>query len=90
MKHTGAFLLIVTQGGNRQTFSFSQDLVTIGRARECDLSLSDRVVSRRHCHIERIDGAFVLVQDEGQNPVMLHGKPIERVPRSMSRVSPPV
>ena len=78
MMSQAPFLLIVTQDGNRQTFRFDQDQVTIGRSKECDLSLSDRVVSRRHCQIERDGEQFFVVQGAGQNPVMLRGLPVER------------
>lgn len=78
MMSQGPFLLIVTQEGNRQTFRFDLDRVTIGRSRECDLSLQERVVSRNHCVIERVGDKFFIVQDAGQNPVMLRGLPVER------------
>ena len=73
------FLLIVTRGDERQTYSFTQDRVSIGRSRECDLCLTDRVVSRQHCHLERDGDRFFLAHDAGQNPVMLHGKSVDRV-----------
>jgi transcriptional regulator with GAF, ATPase, and Fis domain len=78
MTSQGPFLLIVTQDGKRQTFRFDRDRVTIGRSRDCDLSLPDRMVSRNHCYVERVDGDFFVVQDAGQNPVMVRGLPAER------------
>ncbi|MEE2886067.1 MAG: sigma 54-interacting transcriptional regulator [Planctomycetota bacterium] len=78
MMSQGPFLLIVTQEGNRQTFRFDQDRVTIGRSRQCDLCLPARVVSRSHCYVERDGEKFFVVQDAGQNPVMLRGVPVDR------------
>ena len=72
------FLLIVSNGPNRETYSFSQDRVNIGRARDSDLCINERVVSRHHCHIERIDGSFFLVDDGGQNKVRYQGAPVTR------------
>ncbi|MHC4515235.1 MAG: sigma 54-interacting transcriptional regulator [Planctomycetota bacterium] len=74
----GPFLLIVSSGSNRETYSFSQDMVSIGRSRDCDLCINERVVSRHHCHVERIDGSFFLVDDGGQNKVRYQGAPVER------------
>ena len=74
----GPFLLIVSQGEDRQTFSFDKDEVSIGRSRDCDLCLSERVVSRRHCHLSRQDDSFLLVHDSGQNPVVLRGQSVGR------------
>ncbi len=73
-----AFLLIVSNGPNRETYSFSQDRVNIGRSRDSDLCINERVVSRHHCHIERIDGSFFLVDDGGQNKVRYQGAPVTR------------
>ena len=78
MQSPAPFLLIVKQGDNRQTFSFAQDEVTVGRSNDCDLTLSDRVVSRHHCHVERVDDKFFVVHDAGQNPVLLRGQAVER------------
>jgi serine/threonine-protein kinase PknK len=74
----GPFLLIVTRGSEQRTHTFRQTKVSIGRAPEVDLRLDDRLVSRRHCHLERHDGGYVLVDDGAQNPVKLRGVPIER------------
>jgi transcriptional regulator with GAF, ATPase, and Fis domain len=53
-------------------------MVSIGRSRDCDLCINERVVSRHHCHVERIDGSFFLVDDGGQNKVRYQGAPVER------------
>jgi transcriptional regulator with GAF, ATPase, and Fis domain len=75
----GPFQLLVRRDGALATHAFRQDVVTIGRGADCDLVLNDRMVSRRHCRIERLDGgAFVLVDDGAQNPARLHGKPVAR------------
>ena len=65
------FLLIVRRGSESETHTFTCGTVTIGRSRENDLPLPDRLVSRRHCRIERAEDEFVLVDEGAQNPVKL-------------------
>jgi transcriptional regulator with GAF, ATPase, and Fis domain len=72
----GAFVLIVRRGKDEQVFSFDSDSVVIGRSRECDLVLQDRLVSRQHCRLERRDGHFVLRDQGAQNPVKVGGAPV--------------
>ena len=74
----GPFLLVVTRDGKSETHAFHQDVVTIGRSRECDLYLPDRLISRLHCRVERLDGAFVLVDAGAQNPAKMRGRPVLR------------
>jgi transcriptional regulator with GAF, ATPase, and Fis domain len=75
----GPFQLIVRRDGAVETHAFHQDVVNIGRGRDCDLVLPDRLVSRLHCRVERLDGgAFVLVDAGAQNPARLRGKPVAR------------
>ena len=74
----GPFLLIVRQGEESETHAFHKDVVTIGRSRECDLFLPDRLISRIHCRVERLDGGFALVDAGAQNPAKLHGRPVMR------------
>jgi transcriptional regulator with GAF, ATPase, and Fis domain len=74
----GPFLLVVRFGDKSETHAFHQDVVTIGRSRECDLVLPDRLVSRLHCRVERQDGTFVLADSGAQNPAKLRGRPVLR------------
>lgn len=54
--------LEVQRVGNVQQIVLGDDPVTIGRARDNDLVLTDRMVSRHHCVIER-DGDAVRLRD---------------------------
>jgi pSer/pThr/pTyr-binding forkhead associated (FHA) protein len=74
----GPFLLVVTRDGKSETHAFHQDVVSIGRSRECDLFLPDRLISRIHCRVERTDGTFALVDAGAQNPAKLRGRPVLR------------
>jgi transcriptional regulator with GAF, ATPase, and Fis domain len=72
------FLLIVRRGDHNETHTFHKPSVTIGRSRDNDLALDDRLVSRRHCRVERLGDGFLLVDDGGQNPVKVRGKAVQR------------
>ncbi|MFN7589459.1 MAG: sigma 54-interacting transcriptional regulator [Planctomycetota bacterium] len=74
----GPFLLVVAHDGTTETHAFHQAVVTIGRSRDCDLFLADRLISRIHCRIERQEGAFVLADAGAQNPAKLRGRPVMR------------
>lgn len=75
---SGTFLLLVSRDGQTETHAFRQDVVTIGRSNECDLALPDRLISRMHCRIERVDGGFALVDLGAQNPARLRNRPVVR------------
>ena len=74
----GPFLLVVTRDGKAETHAFHQDVVSIGRSRECELFLPDRLISRIHCRVERTDGVFALVDAGAQNPAKMRGRPVLR------------
>ena len=74
----GPFLLIVAHAGETETHAFHQPVVSIGRSRECDLLLADRLISRIHCRVERQEGVFVLADAGAQNPAKLRGRPVMR------------
>ncbi|MCA8966303.1 MAG: GAF domain-containing protein, partial [Planctomycetes bacterium] len=74
----GPFLLTVAHDGKTEMHGFHQEVVTIGRSRDCDLFLPDRLISRLHCRVERHDSTFQLVDAGAQNPVKLRGRPVMR------------
>ncbi|MGE3171118.1 MAG: sigma 54-interacting transcriptional regulator [Planctomycetota bacterium] len=74
----GTYLLLVSRDGQTETHAYRQDAVTIGRSRECDLCLPDRLISRQHCRVERVDGSFALVDLGAANPARLRNRPVVR------------
>jgi transcriptional regulator with GAF, ATPase, and Fis domain len=74
----GTFLLLVARDGQTETHAYRQDAVTIGRSRECDLYLPDRLISRAHCRVERVDTGFALVDLGASNPARLRNRPVVR------------
>jgi predicted component of type VI protein secretion system len=57
----------------------SADSLTIGRSTSCDLILEDdeRFVSRLHCTVDRIGGAWWLYDNESRSGVYVRGKRVE-------------
>jgi DNA-binding response OmpR family regulator len=56
------------------------DSLTIGRSAECELVLEDkqRFVSRLHCTVDRISGAWWLHDNESKSGVYVNGKRVEK------------
>jgi hypothetical protein len=52
--------------------------VVVGRSRECDITISDPNVSRRHAEIRRENGAYWIVDLNSTNGVEVNGKRIDR------------
>jgi len=52
--------------------------LVIGRSRDCDITVEDANVSRRHAEVHTEDGAYWLVDLGSTNGVELNGKRIER------------
>ncbi len=73
----GPFVLIVRRDDETETHTFVQDVVSIGRSRDNDLVLTDRLVSRLHCRVERRGDHLILVDNGAQNPARLNGLPVD-------------
>ena len=50
----------------------------IGRSRDCDITVEDANVSRRHAEIRAENGSYWLVDLGSTNGVELNGKRVER------------
>ena len=72
-----SFQLTISEGREPgKEFVFSQDSVFIGRATDCDVTLLDAGVSRKHCRIFRREGAYA-VEDQGSaNGTLVNGSPV--------------
>ena len=77
MSGSGTYQLVVHRVGDSEVHEFDREQIVIGRSSECDLVITDRLVSRRHCRIERRPDGFVLFDEGAQNPVKLRGMPIK-------------
>ncbi len=65
--------LIVENGGRRQNFVFTGDVVTIGRSEESDLRISSRFVSQDHCKLQKLAKGWKLVDLSSQNGTRVNG-----------------
>ena len=52
--------------------------VLIGRSPECDISIRDILLSRRHCRIEAVAGQWVVTDLSSKNGTHIHGQTITR------------
>ncbi len=59
-------------------YELSRDVVVLGRSRECDITLDDTNVSRRHAEIRRENGSWWIVDLGSTNGVEVNGKRIDR------------
>jgi pSer/pThr/pTyr-binding forkhead associated (FHA) protein len=55
----------------------SQPMISIGRAEDCDVTIADPYVSRRHAELERRDGRWWIVS-RGRNGVQVDGRKVDQ------------
>jgi hypothetical protein len=56
----------------------NDERVVLGRSRECDITLEDANVSRRHAEVVREDGSFWIVDLGSTNGIEVNGNRVER------------
>jgi pSer/pThr/pTyr-binding forkhead associated (FHA) protein len=56
----------------------TQDVVTIGRRSDCDISIKDPAVSGNHAKIQRADNKFLIMDDGSTNGVHIDGQQIKQ------------
>jgi predicted component of type VI protein secretion system len=59
-------------------YDLSGDVVVLGRSRECDITLDDANVSRRHAEVRHENGDWWIVDLGSTNGVEVNGKRIDR------------
>jgi Protein of unknown function (DUF3662)/FHA domain len=64
--------------GNGKRHELARDSVVIGRSRECDLTIDDPNVSRRHAEIRQEQGGWWIVDLGSTNGVEVNGKRVDR------------
>jgi hypothetical protein len=55
-------------------YDLSRDVVVLGRSRECDITLDDANVSRRHAEVRRENGNWFVVDLGSTNGIEVNGK----------------
>jgi predicted component of type VI protein secretion system len=63
---------------NGKPYELSRDVVVLGRSRECDITLEDANVSRRHAEIRRENGNWFVVDLGSTNGIEVNGKRTDR------------
>jgi len=61
-------------GGSEREVTFDRDVIRIGRARDCDLSLESGFISRYHARIERVGGGWEVIDEGSKNGVFVNGQ----------------
>ncbi len=77
------FVLTVRRGEHTQAHTFRQAIVVLGRSKEADLRLDDRLVSRRHCRVEVQESRFWLIDEGAQNTTKLRGTALQHEPAEL-------
>lgn len=69
-----ATIMIMAGGAAGQMHRLEIERVTIGRAREATIVVTDKGISRIHCTVERAkDGTFVIKDEESTNGTLVNG-----------------
>jgi hypothetical protein len=63
---------------NGSTHELSGDALVLGRSRECDITIDDTNVSRRHAEVRRENGAWWVVDLGSTNGIEVNGKRVDR------------
>ncbi|HLZ72280.1 MAG TPA: FHA domain-containing protein [Dehalococcoidia bacterium] len=71
-------LTIRGPGGGEREVRLDADLIRIGRARDCDVTLDSGYISRYHARLERSGRSWQLVDEGSKNGVILNGKRVSR------------
>ncbi|MBN2442224.1 MAG: FHA domain-containing protein [Spirochaetales bacterium] len=74
-----AVLLILSENLFGKAFIINKPLITIGRSKECDISLNDPLISSEHCRIENgQDGKYYLEDIGSTNATFLNRKKLKK------------
>ncbi len=76
----GARLVVLGEGGAGRAYPLEGPSVVIGRARSCDIVVSDPGASRRHAEIALDEGKFYITDLDSTNGTYVNGKRIARHP----------
>jgi DNA-binding winged helix-turn-helix (wHTH) protein len=80
-EHSSNPLLVIYKGTLAGTrWPITGDSVTVGRAKDCDIVLLERQVSRHHARIERDSSGFVLRDLGSKNGTFVNGEPVQGRP----------
>ncbi|GMU92646.1 MAG: hypothetical protein AMXMBFR4_17040 [Candidatus Hydrogenedentota bacterium] len=64
--------------GSGASWPITERPLLIGRGRNCDISISDSLVSRKHCEILLADGEVHLNDLGSSNSTLVNGQPVNK------------
>ena len=72
-------VIISEPGATPQPYRFTSDhdCVSIGRGSDNDIVISSPSASTSHCTLERVEGGYILRDQNSTNGIKLHGSPME-------------
>lgn len=82
----GFFVTITTPKGGTTTKKIEGDMLTVGRAEDCNLTIQHETLSRRHMSVQLKDGQCWVEDHGSSNGTFINGKRLK--PHSPSRVLP--
>jgi len=65
--------LVLREGENEEIYPLHKDVITIGRAPDNDIELSDLSSSRKHCRIVKRNGRWELIDLDSRNGTLVNG-----------------
>lgn len=72
-----ALLVLVQDGENKQTWSLTGEVTTIGRWEDNDVVIPDRWISRYHAEIRHVGTRYVLYDRESKNGLFVNGRRVD-------------
>lgn len=60
-------------------FDTSRPTISIGRTENNDLAITDASISKEHCYIQRVSGAYLLIDKGSTNGIMSDGIRVKKV-----------
>jgi hypothetical protein len=73
----GPAMLVLHEDGRTRDVAIDRETLTIGRLPECDVTLADRGISRRHAQIKTKDGVSTITDLGSTNGTKLNGEQVQ-------------
>jgi len=71
-------LVVAIAGENPQTYTLTNQSLSIGRVDGNDIVVSSQIVSGRHAKLEKVSGGYQLSKlPDAKNPILFEGRPLE-------------
>ena len=71
-------VLQITTPKNTRVIELPGDLAILGRQRDNDVVIEDKLASRRHCSLQPYEDAYILCDLDSRNGTRIKNKPIDK------------